>query len=108
MLGLEHLITAASSTASLTDYLFTRENRYKSFATGYMIFYYFSRTVTCLCAAVLPFIVGEAGMIKYAKMSSILIAVMVALDFVFNPKENWKKYSKSYNDLVIRRLNKKG
>ncbi len=105
------VLTAVTSSLakgiSIEEFISKWENRYKYYSIFYRFFYYFSRTITCLCAVILPFIIGKQSLITYSTSCSIVIAALVGLDLVLKPKDNWKKYSKSHIDLELKQIDTK-
>ena len=64
------------------------------------------RCTAALCAVLLPFIIGVAP--RVATGLSIAVAVCIAIDVVFNPKDLWATYSKATDLLAIARLKQLG
>jgi hypothetical protein len=89
---------------SVGDWIDIWDNRYKYYIMFYKSFYYFSRIITCLCAAILPFIIGKVELVNWSTSFSIIIAVLIAHDFVLNSKDNWKKYAKAQRRLQMNQL----
>jgi hypothetical protein len=61
--------------------------------------YYSTRTVAALCSALLPFTVGAHPTV--ATILAIVVAITVALDSVFIPRDRWQLYSKATDLLAI-------
>lgn len=63
--------------------------------------YYTVRLLGGTCAGVLPFFVADSGQSGKALLASAGIVGCTILDFIFNPKENWRLYSTASDDLEV-------
>ena len=88
-------------SSDIEKYINRKRKVFSALSTFYGFYYYFSRVITAISAAVLPFIITNAKFGAWSTSLSIIIAVLVAIDIVLNPSNNWKKYSKAATDLKI-------
>jgi len=72
----------------------------------YQFLYFTTRCTAALCAVLLPFVIGAAP--RVATGMSIAVAVCIAVDMVFSPKDLWVTYSKATDLLGIARLKQLG
>jgi hypothetical protein len=79
---------------------YTRQTRW------YRLLYFTTRLLTALCAVLLPFLITASP--RIATVLSITVAVCIAIDVVFSPKDLWSTYSKATDLLTIARLKQRG
>ncbi len=68
--------------------------------------YYCTRVVAGLSSALLPFVVASYH--QLATALAIAVAVTVALDSIFKPREKWQLYSKATDMLAIAEAKRAG
>ena len=61
--------------------------------------YYVTRLIAGLCSALLPFAVGVND--RVATFLAIAVAVTIAFDSVFKPRDRWQLYSRATDLLTI-------
>ncbi|MBD0255342.1 MAG: DUF4231 domain-containing protein [Cytophagales bacterium] len=74
---------------------------YKRRSMGFVGLYYFVRICGGICAGSLPFFVAKPEVSYLALYASGGLVFFTILDFVFNPKENWRLYSTVSDELEI-------
>jgi hypothetical protein len=68
--------------------------------------YYSTTTIAVLCSVLLPFVVGTYQ--SLATILAIAVAITVALDRIFTPRDNWELYSNASDLLTIAELEATG
>jgi hypothetical protein len=73
-------------------------------AKRYAVFYYTTRLLAGLSAAILPFIVGRTGTQGLSTALSIIIIIVTVFDLVFSPKDRWALFSKATDLLTVAKV----
>jgi hypothetical protein len=88
------------------DRIRKKHQGYADASLFYKFLYYATRLAAGLCAAILPFVVYSAPPV--ATGLSIAIAVITVFDAVFDPKDQWKRNSRTSDLLYVADLKKQG
>jgi len=88
------------------DLIETKCREYYLSARLYRWTYYFTRTLTALSSAILPFFVNNNHLVT--TILALIIVLCVAIDAVFDPKSNYRILSKATDILTIANLKQKG
>jgi hypothetical protein len=83
-----------------------KHDQYVRQSRRYRFLYYVTRLCAVIPAAVLPFVIN--GNPPVATALSVIVALSVAIDVVFEPKERWATYSKATDLLAIAELKRRG
>lgn len=70
-------------------------------AKRYAVFYYTTRLLAGLSAAILPFTVGHTNLQSVSTALSVIIVVVTVFDLVFAPKDRWALFSKATDLLSL-------
>jgi hypothetical protein len=83
-----------------------KHSEYGRKATRYCVLYYVVRLSAGLSAALLPFVVSQSPIL--ATNLSIVVVIATVMDFVFNPKDKWKLFSRATDLIMLGRLRLSG
>ena len=83
-----------------------KHDEYSRLIGWYRWLYFTTRLVAAICAVLLPFLINAYP--EAATVLSVAIAICIAIDVVFNPKDLWAIYSKATDLLTIARLKELG
>jgi len=96
---LVHLkLDASSPVGKLVE---EKHLEYVEKAKRYAAFYYTTRLLAGLSAAILPFTVGHTELQSVSTALSVIIVVVTVFDLVFSPKDRWALFSKATDILSV-------
>ena len=99
-------LTSMPYTKSAEELIEEKHEEYVKKAKLYSYFYYATRLIAGLSAALLPFTVRSS--VQWSTAFSIAIVVTTILDLTFSPKDRWITHSKATDLLTIAKLKAEG